>query len=346
MSGYLLLINRDGKISSLKTSGMDRASLTWDEQGLFFSDTKGDYLLTDSGMTTWDSPKTDMQVAAYVNPDGTHVGIYNLGFGDADSEIGYIEQVVVTTPTEATRYDIAGYSTVTAQCGSRIFTISEVTNPYISLAADSGAVTSDIPPFWPDMLTQAYPRPDDPSEGFISIDPAGRGGHAIGSACREDRIMAITGGQRQPPEVISWPITGEAPSHHKVVDEDGKSLGLATEVAIYGSVATWSPSPDELVWFGGDGIVRSTNVTTGRSTSLWDSQSARMNSAYTEVSFVGSKVYVMDPVGEWAPDRQMRLRVHDLSDNTTREILTSHMGFEAKDHLLVMRGIAARPNGD
>jgi len=97
LSGHVLLIDAEGQVSSITTAGMDSGSLTWDDNGLFFSDTRRDYLLTEDGLRIWDSPKTDMQVAAYARPGGGYVSVYNKGFGGAGSPMEYVEQVVETT---------------------------------------------------------------------------------------------------------------------------------------------------------------------------------------------------------------------------------------------------------
>ena len=200
MSGYVLLVGRDGAVSAVKTSGMDNAALVWDNQGLYFSDTSRDYLLTETGMRTWDSPKTDFQTAAYANPDGGWVSIYNLGFGAPGDEMGYVEQVVVTSANGAVRYDVPGFITATAQCGSQVFSLAEVVSPFTSLAQDMGAVIRDYPPFWPDMLTQVYPQPPTPSDALVSILQTSSGGTAFTSTCRDQQMLVIGAGSWVPPK--------------------------------------------------------------------------------------------------------------------------------------------------
>jgi len=344
MSGYVLLVGRDGAVSAVKTSGMDNAALVWDNQGLYFSDTSRDYLLTETGMRTWDSPKTDFQTAAYANPDGGWVSIYNLGFGAPGDEMGYVEQVVVTSANGAVRYDVPGFITATAQCGSQVFSLAEVVSPFTSLAQDMGAVIRDYPPFWPDMLTQVYPQPPTPSDALVSILQTSSGGTAFTSTCRDQQMLVIGAGSwvpPKPPVVTVWPIDGSTPSQRTIVGSNGEFLGLVSEVATFATVADWAPTPDSLVWFGGDGIVRSTNITTGRSVELWDSGS--MRSAYTGVTFSGPLMYVLDPIGDWTADRLMRLRVHDLTSGVTKELLTTRLSFEAQDSKLVLRGLAVPP---
>ena len=53
--GYVLLVNDRAEVSAIRTAGMDVADLVWDERGLFFSDVERDYLLTETGLTTWDT---------------------------------------------------------------------------------------------------------------------------------------------------------------------------------------------------------------------------------------------------------------------------------------------------
>jgi len=239
--GYLLLIHDNGDVSAIRTAGMDRADLVWDERGLFFSDTGRDYLLTESGLTTWDSPKTEVQVEAWPMPDRYGwVSVYNYGFGDSSSgQFDYIQQVVETTADGVTRYDVPGYTTLTAQCGSTIYGAAEVGEPYTSLAQGMGAVVrDDVAPYWPDMLTQIYPLPSTWAEGLRSVRLGGYDGYGFKATCRDDVILGVTGGQNEPPQVVVWPTNGDEPSTHMVLGPEGETLGLDSEIALYATSAT------------------------------------------------------------------------------------------------------------
>ena len=346
MSGYVLLFDSHGKVSAVKTSGMNIADLVWDEQGLFFSDTNQDYLMTDTGMKTWDSPKTNVQESAYITPDGIHVSMYNLGFGDVGAEMGYIEQIVETSQDDVTRYDVAGFATMTAQCGSRIFSISEVVEPYTSLAEQAGATRRDSPaPYWPDMLTQVYPKPATVADGFKGVNLTSYGGFAHGSVCRDDQILAITGGQNETPRIVTWPVYSGNPVQHEITGPNNEQLALDAQIAGFGRIAQWSQSTDELVWYGGDGLVRSTNIDTGRTTTIWDSGTPQIQSTPAGITFNESKLYILDSDERWSPNREMRLRVHDLATGITVEVFRTRIGYEQRDPTLVLRGMATPPGG-
>ncbi|MCL2483476.1 MAG: hypothetical protein FWF43_08720 [Propionibacteriaceae bacterium] len=360
MSGYVLLVDSHGGVSAVRTSGMDLAQLVWDEQGLFFSDTDKDYLLTGQGLDTWASSKTDVQVAAFSKPGGGHVSVYNLGFGDSardlgqadegGEDLGYIEQVVDSGDGGSSRYDVAGFSSVTALCGSSVFSVSEVGDPYVSLAQAMGASQRTSAPVWPDMLTQIYPKPLSLEEGLKSVDQDSIGDYALrGSVCRDGSILTISANPMKNTNaalsVVTWPTDGRPRVAQPIVGPDGKALPVGSEIVSGTSVAEWSPDSDHLVWIGGDGVVRSTELSHGTTTTLWDSGAERIRSPYTTFAFSGSTVYVLDPVGAWAPDMQMRLRSHDLVTGETREVLTVKLGFERVDKGLCLRGIAIRPAG-
>jgi len=343
MSGYVLLIQRDGTIAAVETSGMNAGALVWDAQGLFFSDTQRDYLMTSAGTTMWESPKADLQVAAYVDQDGQHVGIYNLGW-DHDSDLGYVEQVVTTSAAGVSRYDVAGFSYVTAQCESRVFSIAEAVGPYTSVAQSLGATQRDYAPYWPDTLTQVFPKPETVGDAFVSFMQDGTGGNppVDGATCRNNQILSVTDhqtGTPQPPSITVWPVDGHKPSEHTIVDLQGESPDVEDQVATSGTVADWSPSPDQLVWLGGDGIVRSTSINDGTSTQLWDSGTRIGTSEIGSVTFVGSSLYILDHIGG-----RVRLRVHDLATDATKEMYAGNLGYKDTDTGLVPQGLAIAPD--
>ncbi|WP_028707361.1 hypothetical protein [Propionicicella superfundia] len=345
--GYVLLIDTAGEVSAIETAGMDAALLTWTAEGIFFSDEERDYLLSESGLTTWDSPKANMQSSVFAKPDGTgYVSVYNEGFADPDTEgMGYIEQVVETTADRVTRYDVAGYSTLTAWCGSALYSAFEVTEPYVGRAGAEGAVEREVGPYWPDMLTQRYPRPDSPAEAFRSVRLGGYGGYARDPVCRAGRILAITSDQGDtPPLVVEWPTDGGRPVERVLVGPGDERLALDPEAAGWtGRIASWAPDEHQVVWHGGDGVVRSTDITTGRTRELWDSGTEPITSGYDDVVFEGANIYVFDTDDPVSPDRAMRLRAHDLRTGRTRDVLTTRPRFETVGPTLVQRGIAVRP---
>lgn len=343
--GYVLLVTDSGQISAIRTAGMDVAALHWDDQGLFFSDVERDYLLTESGLTTWDSPKTDLQVGVWAKPDHSGwVSVYNVGFGGG-GQFGYIEQVVETTTSGVTRYDAPGFSTLTAQCDDRIFSVAEIDKPFQQQGQQMGAMERSVAPYWPDGLIEIYPMPGRWTDGLTSVRLDGYGGYAFRATCREETILSVTGGQNQAPMVVTWPTDGGTPEAYTIVGLDGEALGLDTQVALFATSADWSSSPDELVWMGGDGLVRSTNIQSGRSADLWDSGTDFRHWSYNTVVFNDSTVYVLDMVGEPDDNPSMRLRAHDLASGVTRDLMGFRLNINKAGSTLVTRGMAIRPGG-
>ena len=346
-AGYVLLIDQTGGVSAIQTAGMDVATLVWTEKGLFFSDVDRDYLLDAEGLKAWDSPKAEVQVAAYPKPDGGgYVGVYNVGFGDVEAgDAGYIQQVVDTTEERRSeRYDVAGFTTLTAWCDGEIYGLSEIVEPYLSVAVDAGAKKREVPPFWPDMMSRLYPKPASLVDGFRSVSNNGVGGYARNGICRDGTVMSVSIGQNDPTTVVTWPVDGDR-SERVLVGPAGEALNLEPDTAFLGYVADWSASASELVWFGGDGVVRSTDIQTGRTQELWNAD-VDLHSSYNNIQFQNQVVYVFDAIaGQDSADRVMRLRAHDLVTGVTDEILTVQPRFElmARGSTVVQRGIAVRP---
>jgi hypothetical protein len=341
--GYVLLINAAGSISAIRTSGMDIAALTWTGNGLFFADTQRDYLLTDTGLTAWPSPKTNVQEAAFAKPDGSgYLSLYNHGT-DGQS---YTEQLVDTTGTASTRYDVAGFNRLTSLCGTTMYGAAEATQPYTGPAQKMGAVESEDPPYWPDMLTQLYPKPATPQAGLKSI--LGFPGDTFSSPapCRDGQILTISSAGGPRPTIVTWPVNGQPATSHPIVGPAGEPLGLSQDVGDYAKNADWSTADDELVWLGGDGIIRATNTTNGHSHNLWDSGTNFIGSAYNNAIFNNDTIYIFDTDNENAGHtRQMKLRSHNLTTGTTHNILTTQPGYTAINPNLAQRDIATRPSG-
>lgn len=346
--GYVLLIDKGGQVSAIRTSGMDVADMVWDENGLFFSDTERDYRLDKSGLTTWDSPKTNLQIAMYSQPNGdSYVGVYNLGFGGTDSPFSYIEQVVHTSNDGAVRYDAPGYSTLTAQCGDEVFSVHEIGEPYLERAQVMGAKPRGAPPpYWPDMLSKIYPSPQTWPDAIRATDSVGMiaYGYAFRATCRGTRIISVNGGGvYHSPHVVVWPTVGGSPEFQLIRGPQGEVLKLEDDVAMAATSADWSRIDGELIWFGGDGIVRATDVITGFTVELWDSGTDMRRLPFNKVAFQDSDVYVLSTVGENSSTPFVKLRVHDLESGTTREILTMKLDVGKVGSTLVARDMEIRP---
>ncbi|MDR1266384.1 MAG: hypothetical protein LBK42_12725 [Propionibacteriaceae bacterium] len=302
---------------------MDVAALLWDEQGLFFSDTARDYLLTGQGLQTWDSPKTNLQTAVHADPAGGHVAVYDPGAGPPATV-----QVVATTSRGAARHDAPGRSALTAWCGQKLYSVAETAEPYLDLIQATGVVERDTSPRWPDMLTQLWPQPDNLESGLISVWPDGQDGYASGGACHKNTILTLTVGQGHPADVVAWPTDGRPPKTHPVVGPDGRPLGpdpaTASPIVSSGLVTDWSADDDHVTWCCGDGVIRSTDIHTGRTDNLWDTGAERVRSGRNAIAFDGPVAHVLAATDPADPNSPLRLRSHDLSRHTTQDVLTIH----------------------
>ncbi|EXF24386.1 hypothetical protein BG28_06825 [Nesterenkonia sp. AN1] len=158
-TGYVVLINKTGDVSTIETSGMDIAALAWSEQGLFFSDLNNDYLLGPEGLSTSTSPKTDYQHALFPTAEGA-VGLFNEGFIDD----GYVEQVVEFDGETSQRHDVEGLYLVAGMCDGVMYGIAEPTGPYIEEAAGRGIESDGEYGFNALMLTQLSATKDGKEE--------------------------------------------------------------------------------------------------------------------------------------------------------------------------------------
>ncbi len=358
--GYVLLVDVDGQITAIPHAGLDNGQLIWDDKGLFFSDINHDYLLSPSGLRTWDSEKTEFQTAAFAKPDGTGwVSVYNEGFGDPGAgEFGYVQEVVETNlDGKATRYDVPGFSTQTVMCDGIVYSVSEVVEPYLDLAAAMGARERDVPPLWPDMLSQIYPLPTTWDAAIKSVNLEAGGGHSLRATCHDNALLGVAPNPDwNEPTIISWPVDGQPPTVSRLTAPDGTVLDLsggmdagreaemvATQVLSSAISSDWSPSEQTLVWHGGDGVIRSTNTVDGRTTILWDTDSKQVNSGYDSI-VVGDKiVYALTVIGDSSGNPAMRLRSHHFVTGETLDILTFDLKIKQAGPTLVTRGMAIRP---
>lgn len=162
-TGYVVLIDETGEVSTIETSGMDIAALAWSEQGLFFSDLDSDYLLGPEGLSTTESPKTDYQHALFPTAEGA-VGLFNEGFIDD----GYVEQVVEFDGETSERHDVEGLYLVAGICDGVMYGIAEPTGAYREEAAAEGIVSDGEYGFNALMLTQLSSTADG-AEELITI---------------------------------------------------------------------------------------------------------------------------------------------------------------------------------
>lgn len=140
-------------LKALKTSGMDNARLTWTHRGLFFSDTRRDYLLGDRLATT-DSPKTNSQVVAFSSPDGSSTWSLFIEGLTGDT---YTEQAITFNGEVSVRYDVDGFNQPIARCRDGIFGVAILAGPNnVKKAAGRGVVSSNGSGM-PQMLARLHP---------------------------------------------------------------------------------------------------------------------------------------------------------------------------------------------
>ncbi|MDR1791004.1 MAG: hypothetical protein LBR20_05025 [Propionibacteriaceae bacterium] len=339
--GYVMLFDAEGEVKQIQTKGMDNGMIGWDDNGLFFADTERDFRLDQDGLTAWESPKSDFQDALFRKPDGSgYVALYNLGF---DDDLGYTDQVVDTTGNSSQVYEMVGWQRVAGWCDGSMYGISEAAGPYIPLAQAQGATERETAFYWPDVLTQLYPKPDSAEAAYRSVRPdqniTETAYYAQTNSCSDGSLITIneddTTDKGWVSSVTVWPVDGGTPVTHE--------MDIDPEIASFAQTASWSPDPQHVVWLGGDGIVRSTNTTDGTSTELWDSETDFGATGSSQATFVGDTVFIFHPTGE-ANDGNMQLTSHNLTTGETRDILTTSHGVGDDRFPLLPRGIAVNPN--
>lgn len=161
--GWVLLIDEEGSVATVKTGGIAEGKLLWADTGLVFSDTEHDYTLNSGGLHTTLSPKTDYQHALFPTPDGA-VALFNDGFTDD----GYIEQVVTFTETDSTLREAQGLYLGAALCDGVMYGIAQPTAEYAKLASEEGITDDGTYGFNALMLTRLSGTPDG-SEELVTI---------------------------------------------------------------------------------------------------------------------------------------------------------------------------------
>lgn len=320
--GHVVLVHEDGSSVSLRTSGMDVASLVWSASGLYFSDTERDYLLRAS-LESWESPKANMQEAAFQTPSGIFISLFNDGWNEDGT---YTEQVVVNDGTSSRRYDVQGYNEVVALCGEQIFAVAELTGEENTAKAKAEGVR--VAEGMPQMLTQIYPQPDR-KEGTYR---AGYFSEMVGyltsdEACTDDGVIhylladfkAYTSDETLMSYAVrSWNTrTGEA-SQKDLVDMGGAILPISDEAFALSVARTWISEGGGLVWIGGDGVVRRTDVVSGATIELW-SHGRALGSGVT-ASFTADELFILEPDPHEPAD--LILSAYDVDTGEGGQILT------------------------
>jgi hypothetical protein len=264
--GYLALVNADGSFYAVKTKRMDMMRPIWSDHGLYFADESSDYHLTASGLTKIESPKTTAQNLMFVLPNGGSVGIYNGGDGDHG---GYNNQVAVTTEGGARLYNVQGNYFTGARCDDRIFGLTDTLGTHEHEARELPGMTSTVDPdASPQMLALLYPA--DGGEKVVAWRPHFGSGTPGGQVPCHDGVITflswdIDAEGREQPKIVSWDTdTGDHQAYPLTFDDGTK---LDSEDFGY-VVQDWQDG--QLHWVYADGRVFSTDSTTGKTTTLFD----------------------------------------------------------------------------
>ncbi|MGB9034727.1 hypothetical protein BLJ79_16345 [Arthrobacter sp. UCD-GKA] len=268
-NGYLVLVDGQGEIKALETSGMDNAQTDWSEHGLVFADTANDYHLQD-GLHTTPSVKTDYQQAMSGSGAGSSLGLYNDGF----NETGYTEQAVGTSPDGAVLHDVEGYYQVTGFCDGTLFGLAEPSGAYAREAGLSGHESVGTYAFRSLMLSRLSGTPSGAERviGIRTVDESSQ--DATDAPCVEGRLHHLAStydaGGTATPVIRSWDVeTATFTQHEIVLSPEAQAL----ENGDYGfemhGYSRDSVRESNLDWVAVDGRVMSTNLETGRTKVLF-----------------------------------------------------------------------------
>lgn len=334
-SGRMALVDGDGTVSVLPTRGMDVGQPVWTEDALFFSDLTSDYRLDDTALTTIESPKADYQYGMHATSPSTAVGIYNLGFTD---EGGYTSQVVTTTGGTSTLTEVEGGYYITANCEGTIYGVGAATGPY--------SVTGD-PDTEPVMLNQLTGIADG-AERNVGLSTQARDNAQFTQApCLDGSLLyisdAIGGGLDAPvkPVLSRWDVvTGEYSD--VVLTAEGIDEPLLRSDGIDGPQVTAESVRDgQLQWFGVNGSVMSTDLETGRTARLFETEGAPGEDVLSQAVFQGDEVIVLLDSDGSSPYQLIR---YDRDHGT--ELSCTVLDAPAADIAdgLHLRGFAVRPH--
>lgn len=341
-TGYVVLVDADGTVRTLVTGGMDTGLLHWSEDGLFFADPERDYLLTADGLTTTASPKTNAQVS--LHRVGTrHVAVYNDGFTEQG---GYRTELVVH---EGGRSELApheGMPWTVARCGDQLVGIQEATGPLEREYPPDGdgirpRLLVRLWPGTPDVLARVPATHDEPLDG------------APDAPCLDGVVHVLTYRPYGEPDadgvrarrhvVLAWDTVSGDLDHHELVDEAGEPLALDGDATSFAQYGADSLVDGELRWFGPDGVVRGTDLATGRTRELVATTS-RVDDTNSAVAVLSERdAFVLDvPDDDLAQD--MVLTRYPLDGDEPAEVLrVAGVNAERTVHL-VLRGIAIAPH--
>lgn len=341
-TGYVVLVDADSTVRTLATGGMDTGLLHWSEDGLFFADPERDYLLTADGLTTTPSPKTNAQVSLH-RIGSRHVAVYNDGFTD---EGGYRTELVVQERGRAELAPREGMPWTVARCGDSLVGVQEATGP---LEREYPPDAEGIRPrllvrLWPgnpEVLAAVPATHDEPLDS------------ATDAPCLDGVVHVLTHRPYGEPDadgvrprrhvVLAWDTGSGELTYHGLVDEAGEPLALDEEATTFAQYGADSVVDGELRWFGPDGVVRGTDLATGRTRDLVATTS-RVDDTNSAVAVLTERdAFALDvPDDDLAQD--MVLTRYPLDGGEPEEVVRV-TGVNAERTVnLVLRGIAVGPH--
>lgn len=340
-TGHVVLVAPDGSTRAIETSGMDHARLLWTASGLFFSDTERDYLLGEV-LRSWPSPKTEYQDAALIAPDGSIVSVFNEG---ADGD-GYTEQIVVGDGRSASRrYDVFGLNQVIAQCDRGLVGIAEVSGAeFTRIAAERGVVKRSEDDR-PRMLTWLHPRRSAAREALIGVEQSRTMNLPWGVVPCDDHVVThlVSVGDGAPDlRIRRWDTRTGKSTEHRLQSPDGP-VALSLDDFTASVSAPELTGDGQLLWYGGDGVVRVSDPATGWTERLWDSGLPSNNRQMTEAFFQGRWLFLLDVPND---DQTRPLALHRRDALTGQgEAIVIIPGVNQQRSLTsVLRGVAVRPD--
>lgn len=343
-NGYLGLLDKEGSVRLLQTSGMDVGGVDWNESGLVFADTENDYHLADM-LTTIASPKVNLQAALFATAGGGSVGVYNDGY---DDDGGYTEHVVTVTEGRSQSRAVEGYYTVLGLCGETIYGLTEPSGPYLQKAESEGHSVMGEYGFRTLVLTQlnGTARGAEQPVSFQSVDESNQtssdapcsGGvlHHLSTVYQEDGATSLA--------YRAWNVeTGEVTQRPITVTAGTREL---TETYIGyedGGYGRQSLRGDYFDFVTADGRVMSTNTSTGDTKELFTLADSGMEVGEFDraITFTPSTLATMTASAEASTATYIEynrltgevLRTHHLPDIT--RLVSSG---------LTLRSLATRPD--
>lgn len=312
-SGYVVLVQPDGSIEVIETSGMENAQLDWTADGLIFADTQYDYFLADS-LTRIPSPKTNFQEGLFGmrSSDGqpTIVGVYNQGQGEDQFE--YVNETVVSTADSADHSEIEGAYFLVGRCDDRVAGVGQTSGEYLQ-----GEYRSD------DWFERTHmlawlTGTDDGQEDVVSVKVGPVSGIAADDApCVDNTLFYLAeftdAGGGPDLALHAWNLDSGERQELPIRDESGLALN-DQEALPYSQYGSSSIRNGNLEWMDGVGRVWQTSLESGVTTMLFQVEMEPLT-RWTLVEFSESNLLVVrnDNDGE-------KLELITVDRNTGKEL--------------------------